>query len=136
VQNTKLTRYATTYSKASFREQIVSPFFLAIVPDAVDRNDTRGDDKLASLSSIKGFTRFPTPKALNRALFLRPGDTGLATSLSDLVDPIVCHDGDRFIDVHDQSIVAWELPLPPGTNPSDSDADTFYDAVRPLVDAF
>lgn len=127
---TKTTRFATTYSKASFREQIVDPTFRGIVSD-----DMFGDNNLQGLVGITGFTRFPTPKALARALFLdETKDSGASNFLRETISPVLCTDGDRFIDVHNKSIFAWELPLT--NNPSGFADDTFYDAVRPLVDAF
>jgi hypothetical protein len=127
---TKTTRFATTYSKASFREQIVDPEFRNLVTD-----DVNGDNNLQGLIKIIGFTRFPTPKALARALFLDvTKDSGASNFLRETTLPLVCTDGDRFIDVHNKSIFAWELPL--ANNPSGFPEDTFYDAVRPLVDAF
>jgi len=123
------TRRATTYNKASFREQITDLAMKASTGD-----NAFGDDILEHLIGITGFTRFPTPKALTRALFLRPEDSGIPSFLTDTTAPITCRDGDRFIDVHDRSMVAWELTLP--NNPSNFPDDTFFDAVRPLVDAF
>lgn len=122
-------RRATTYNKASFREQITSAALKLATAD-----NALGDTVLQGLIGITGFTRFPTPKALARSLFLRPDDSGMPQFLRDTTEPITCRDGDRFIDVHDRSIVAWELPLP--GNPSNFPDDTFVDAVRPLVDAF
>jgi hypothetical protein len=121
-------RRATTYNKASFREQLTDFPLKTTTPDSLV-----GDALLENLIGIHGFTRFPTPKALTRALFLRPDDSGTPAFLINTTDPITCSDGDRFIDVHDRSIVAWELPMSSNTaNPN----DTFLDAVRPLVDAF
>lgn len=130
IADSKATRFATTFSKASFREQIVDPTFRGIVSD-----DSFGDSALQGLVGITGFTRFPTPRALARALFLdETKDSGASNFLRETVSPVLCTDGDRFIDVHTKSIFAWELPLP--NNPSGLPNDTFYDAVRPLVDAF
>jgi hypothetical protein len=122
-------RRATTYDKASFREQIVDPAMHALITDSPS-----GDNILQGMVGITGFKRFPTPKALARALFLRPEDEGTPQFLKDTMDPVTCTDGDRFIDVHDQMIFAWETALP--GNPSGFADDTFYDAVQPLVDAF
>jgi hypothetical protein len=123
------TRRATTYSKASFREQVTDPGLKGLISD-----DTLGDTVLQGMVGITGFTRFPSPKALARALFLRASDSGTSQFLKDTTDPTTCTDGDQFIDVHDKSIFAWELPL--GGNPSGFPGDTFFDAVRPLIDAF
>ncbi|HET9622967.1 MAG TPA: hypothetical protein VFP84_16460 [Kofleriaceae bacterium] len=123
-------RFATTYSKASFREQIVDPTFQGLVPDG-----PLGDTELQGLIGITDFVRFPTPKALARALFLDVNkDSGVSNFLRETTTPLVCKDGDRFIDVHNKSIFAWELAMPAGS-PGVAN-DTFYDAVRPLIDAF
>lgn len=123
------TRYDTTYSKASFREQIVDIDVREFV-----NNDEIGDGKLQGLVGINGFVRFPEPKALGRALFLRLTDAGASAFFKNTTEPMKCTDGDRFIDVHDRSVFAWELPLP--NNPSGFADDNFFDAVRPLIDAF
>lgn len=121
-------RFQTTYSKSSFREQIIDPQVKAFASDS----------SLQGLVKIVGFTVYPTPRALNRALFLSTDSTapdpGTPDFLRNTTEPITCTDGDRFIDVHAKSIFAWELPI--ADNPSGSNTDTFYDAVRPLVDAF
>jgi hypothetical protein len=41
---------------------------------------------------------------------------------------VVCVDGDRFDEVHNDSIFAWEVPTPGG--------ESFYTAVKPLINAF
>ncbi|HZS41070.1 MAG TPA: hypothetical protein VFF06_29780 [Polyangia bacterium] len=83
-------------------------------------------------TNINGFTCTPTPEALTRSLFLR--QTEKSSFLQNTTDDILCVDGDKFIDVHDKSLVAWEMKLP--NNPSGNPDDTFYDAVQPLIDAF
>ncbi len=87
---------------------------------------------IGTLVGINGFGQFPTPTALNRSLFLRSNEK--SSFLAGTTDDIVCNDGDKFIDVHDRSIFAWETTLV--ANPSGFDKDTFYDAFRPVVDAF
>ncbi len=87
---------------------------------------------IGSLVGIDGFGQYPTPAALNRSLFLRNADK--SSFLMNTTDDIVCADGDKFIDAHDKSIFAWETNMV--NNPSGFPADTFYDAVRPLIDAF
>ena len=123
-------RFATTYAKASFREQITDSFTRTVfAPDT-----PTGDAAIEGMVKITGFTRFPSPRALDRALFLRPTDDGMSSFLKGATEPIRCKDADLFIDVHDRSIFAWELAL--ADNPSGFAGDTFFDAVRPLVDAF
>jgi hypothetical protein len=125
-----MARAATTYDVASFREQITDPSIKSLIADS-----PVGDNTLEhTLVKIDGFTRFPSPKALTRALFLRTTDSGESAFLASTMDPVVCVDGDRFIDVHDKSLAAWEMALP--GNPSGFVDDTFYDAVQPLIDAF
>jgi hypothetical protein len=77
------------------------------------------DLTLPVLTGIQGFTTHPTTESLNRALFLDP----LPTFLANSVDPARCNQGDRFIDAHNGTILAWE-------------ASGFYDAIRPVVQAF
>lgn len=81
---------------------------------------------------ITGFTRFPTPAALNRSLFLRNGEK--SSFMQSSTDDVTCADGDKFIDVHDKSIFAWETKLV--TAPSGNSNATFYTAIAPIVDAF
>lgn len=125
----RTSRYQTTYSKASFREALQTATLRTFLPDS-----TTSDSLLESslLIGITGFTRFPTPEALSRALFL---DTAHQTSfVNNSIDPVRCRDGDRFIDVHSDSIFAWERPIP--QNPSGFATDGFYQAVGPLITAF
>ena len=91
-----------------------------------------GDALIQNQTGINGFTCHPTPAALNRSLFLRQSEK--SSFMQGTTDDVLCKDGDKFIDVHDKSIFAWEATLP--NNPSGSGSDTFYDAVQPLVDAF
>ncbi|HEY7954148.1 MAG TPA: hypothetical protein VII38_02610, partial [Polyangia bacterium] len=97
---------------------------------------------IGSLIPIPGFGEFPSPSSLNRALFLRNAEKPSSSAplgiggnfLADTTDDIACKDGDKFIDVHDKSIFAWEMTMP---NPPSGNANaTFYTAVQPLVDAF
>jgi hypothetical protein len=120
-------RYATTYSKASFREQLTSSTLQTLTPD-----NGIGDVELETLTGITGFQRFPSPAALARALFLRPSEQ--SSFMQQSTEPVQCIDGDNFTDVHDLSLFAWETSMV--GNPSGYNNDTFYDAVRPLVDAF
>src|SRR6185369_1947845 len=88
-------RYATTYSKASFREQLTSGTLLTLTPDS-----GLGDVELETLTGITGFQRFPSPAALARALFLRPSEQ--SDFMQQSTDPVQCIDGDNFTDVHDR----------------------------------
>ena len=83
---------------------------------------------------ITGFKQYPTPRALNRSLFLRQTDSGKSQFMKDSTDDITCADGDKFIDVHDKSVFAWEAPL--ATAPSGNASANFYTAIAPIVDAF
>lgn len=115
-----------TRNAASFREQM-DPAYQSLVTD-----DALGDFALETLTGISGFTRFPTPQAASRALFLDHDHQ--SSFMQDTTDPVKCVDGDTFIDVHNDTIFGWEVPLP--GNPSGFANDNFYDALRPLVDAF
>jgi len=84
---------------------------------------------LESQTGIQGFKCAPTPHALNRALFLRQDEK--SSFMAGTTDDIVDSDGDKFIEVHDKSIFAWETPLV-----GHPEAADFYAAVQPLVDAF
>jgi hypothetical protein len=77
------------------------------------------DDTMESQAGIDGFRRHPTPQALNRVLFLDPP----AEFIANAMDPAVCGDGDRFIDQHQATLMAFEL-------------NGFYDQLRPIVQAF
>jgi hypothetical protein len=84
-------------------------------------------------ANINGFKQFPTPAALNRALFLKRGVDG-NTFMDNTTDNQPCADGDLFKDVHDKSLFAWEARMvnAPSGNPN----ATFYTAIAPVVDAF
>jgi hypothetical protein len=87
----------------------------------------------SSIVGVDGFGQFSTPKALNRALFLKRGVDN-NSFLNDTTDDQLCADGDKFIDVHDKSIFAWEAPM--ANAPSGNPNATFYTAIAPIVDAF
>ncbi len=84
-------------------------------------------------ANIDGFNQFPTPHALNVALFLKRGVDGNTFMDNTTVDQ-PCSDGDKFIDAHDKSIFAWETRLV--NAPSGNANATFYTAIAPIVDAF
>jgi hypothetical protein len=88
-----------------------------------------GIANLESQTGIQGFKCAPTPAALNRSLFLRNNEK--SAFMAGTTDDVLDSDGDKFIDVHDKSLFAWEAPM--ATHP---EAKDFYDAVQPLVDAF
>jgi hypothetical protein len=116
-----------TRSSASFRDKIQDKGMRALVFD----NGT-GDFFLEQLVGISGFTRFPTPQAAARSLFLDHDHQ--SDFMKNSVDPVLCTDGDQFMQVHADSVFAWEATLP--NNPSGYAGDQFYDAIRPLVNAF
>ena len=88
------------------------------------------DSTIQSCSGITGFTTHPTTEALNRALFLDP----LPTFIADIQDPAVCNQGDRFIDAHNGTILAWECSA--AGLCAENNADGFYEAIRPIIQAF
>lgn len=77
------------------------------------------DNRMESLTGIEGFRSHPKPWALNRALFLNPPTDGIA----NLIDPVRCKDGDRFIDQHAGTLPVFEL-------------EGFFDQIRPIVQPF
>ncbi|HEX8953576.1 MAG TPA: hypothetical protein VF945_17085, partial [Polyangia bacterium] len=89
-------------------------------------------------TNITGFTQYPQPRALNRSLFLRNADK--SSFMQQSTDDATCADVDKFIDVHDKSLFAFETSMvnaPTPTDPSDGGAPAnFYTAIRPIVDAF
>jgi hypothetical protein len=127
-------RYDTTYSKASFREQITDSTLRGLLYDDDQTHillfgDTTDQFMSGQLmTKIPGFTRFPQPQALARSLFLDYNHE--SSFLQSTIDPVRCSDGDLFIDVHNDSIFAWEA------RPAVAGGDSFYDAVQPLVTAF
>jgi hypothetical protein len=127
IKNTQGTsRNDTTWKVASFCENIQDSFVTGII-------NTLGETAaLEDQTQITGFLCQPTPAALNRALFLDWDSQ--SDFIHNATDPVPCTDGDLFKDVHDKSIMAWETTM--ANNPSGFANDTFYDAIRPLVDAF
>src|SRR5262249_1967794 len=73
-----------------------------------------GDTLIQAQTGISGFTCHPSPKALARSLFLRYDEK--SSFMQNTTDDTLCRDGDKFIDVHDKSLFAWETSLP--GNPS------------------
>ena len=125
----KSSRYATTYSKVSFREQLTSGVVQSLMPDSGFTDSILGS---SCGTNISGFGRFPTSAALNRVLFI--DQSHQSDFINGTMDPTRCSDGDRFIDAHNNTIFGWEKPIP--SNPSGFANDSFYDAVRPVVTAF
>lgn len=116
-----------TRNEASFRERIVDGTMRGLISDG-----GLGDSFIQGLVGIEGFTRFPTPQAAARSLFL---DTAHQSDfMKNSIDPVQCSDGDTFIDAHSDTLFAWEQPM--AGNPSGFAGDNFYDAVRPLLNAF
>jgi hypothetical protein len=128
-QNTA--RADTTWKKGSFCEQIKDTNITGLINVAGETL------MLEDQVQIKGFLCQPTPAALNRSLFLQ--QSSWSDFLTNTTDPVPCTDGDLFKDVHDKSIMAWETTMvnnPAGKIDPKYYNDTFYDAIRPLVDAF
>jgi hypothetical protein len=116
--------YPSAYHGANFCEHIYDSTAMAAM-------NLFGADSFLEGSNgthINGFRCYPSPQALNRSLFLKQNEQ--SQFMQDTTDPLTCKDGDRFTDVHDKSIFAWELAFP------DMGNDTFYTAIQPLVDAF
>ena len=87
---------------------------------------------IGSTVGIDGFGQYPTPASLNRSLFLKQDEK--PQFLKDTTSDVLCSDGDKFIDVHDRSIFAWETHM--ANAPYDPANATFYTAIAPIVDAF
>jgi hypothetical protein len=117
-------RYDSTYKPRNFCE-MTKP---SLIRSALEAGLPALDGGLGT--GISGFTCAPTPPALARSLFQDPAHQTSFTT--NVMDPVLCSEGDRFLDVHADSIFAYEMPIPnnPGT------AANFYDAVRPLITAF
>jgi hypothetical protein len=124
-------RQATTWQVGSFCENIKDSLVTGLI-------NTLGETLLLEGQvGITGFKCQPTPKALNRSLFLRPNEQ--SSFMQNTTDPVACTDGDLFTDAHDKSIMAWETVMvnnPAGMINAAYYNDTFYDAIRPVVDAF
>jgi hypothetical protein len=90
---------------------------------------------IGSTVGIDGFAQFPTPASLNRSLFLTASEKQqYAPFLGTTTDDVLCSDGDKFVDVHNKSIFAWETTM--ANAPSGNTKATFYTAIAPVVDAF
>lgn len=76
------------------------------------------DFMLETTSGIDGFTKHPTPQALNRMIFAPRNEF-----LQNLVDAPLSADGVELEQRHQGTIFAWEK-------------DNFYEAIRPLMRAF
>jgi hypothetical protein len=94
--------------------------------------ETVGEDQvLKLLSGIDGLTSHPTTEALNRLMFMDP----LPHGLQDVQDPAVDVDGHQVNKYHIGSLLSWEVPHPQFSC-SHNDPCHFYDAIRPVVQAF
>ena len=113
---------------ASFCEQMTDKSLQSLL------NNDFGSSLLQFQAGIDGFGCFPSPAALNRTLFLRPDEQ--SDFLKGVTEPIACSDGDLFTDVHDKSMFAWETTLFQNPAGAGHENDTFYDAIRPVIDAF
>ncbi len=76
------------------------------------------DVLLEFASGIDGFTRNPTPQAINRMIFVPPNDF-----LQGLMDPPLSKDGFSIPERHPGTIFAWERA-------------GFFEAMTPLTQAF
>jgi hypothetical protein len=119
-----------TYKIASFCEAVKDSTLKPLVAAG-------GGTLLENQTQLTGFRCYPTPAAMNRSLFL--DWSAQADFMHNTTDPIPCTDGDLFKDAHDKSIMAWETTMvnnPAGMVDPAFYNDTFYDAIRPVVDAF
>jgi hypothetical protein len=94
--------------------------------------NTVGQDSLLKMAAgIDGFSTHPTTEAVNRQMFLDP----LPASLALMVDPAKDIDGHDVRSYHVGTLLAWEQ-VHPQFSCSNNDPCHFYDAFRPLVQAF
>ena len=89
------------------------------------------DGILEFLSGITGMTTHPTTEALNRLMFM----PAYPKALADLQNQPVDIDGHPVATYHQGSLVSWEVKHPQFSC-SATDPCTFYDAFRPIIQAF
>ncbi len=118
----------TTRNMASFREHITNSTLHGVILDNWLGDLALESDKTGT--GIPGFTRFPTPEAAARSLFIDHNHQ--SDFMKNSTEPVICTEGDQFAQAHNDSIFAWEVPIPGAPVPGDS----FYDAIRPTVNAF
>ncbi|MBW2734897.1 MAG: hypothetical protein JRH20_21135 [Deltaproteobacteria bacterium] len=93
---------------------------------------TLGEDfVLELLTGVKGMTSHPTPQAINRYLFMTQMPPMLA-AVQDLPRDI---DGLVVCDAHRGTLLSWEIRHP-GMSCEEGDSCTFFQAFRPLAEAF
>lgn len=94
--------------------------------------DTIGADLiLETMTGIKGMGEHPTTQALNRLMFMEQMPAMLAAA-QDFPKDI---DGEEIHKVHKGSLYSWEIQHP-GMSCSANDPCVFYDAFRPVAQAF
>lgn len=86
---------------------------------------------LETLTGIDGMGQYPTTEALNRFMFLEELPSMLIT-VQDLPRDI---DGELVYTAHRGSLYSWEIPHP-GMSCAADDPCVFYDAFRPIAQAF
>lgn len=89
------------------------------------------DAVLKLMTGIDGMSSHPTTEAINRLMFIDP----LPTTLALAQDPAVDIDGHQVNTYHVGSLLSWEVPHPQYSC-SNNDPCHFYDAIRPLIQAF
>ena len=161
IKNSRVCRGTSGDPNANIKcDDLVGPF-TGVLPD-----DPSSDGTLQFIMRIKGFGRYPEPTAAGRALFIDLGTAttnppfhaglkkllfnhvpnGDGTLSVDPADPddrkFVDGNGKLrlFIDEHNGVLFALETVRGPKTYPDGTanpfPDDNFYDAMRPLVDAF
>ncbi len=126
-------RIETTFKKASFCEQITDSTMYNVLAGG----GALADATLPIVVGIKDFKCIPTPVAATRSLFLEPEEQ--SAFMQNTTDPVPGKSGDPLVSYYSKSIFAWETHLnsnPAGAINSAYYNDTFYDAIRPLVDAY
>ena len=110
------------------------PANIKSILDGVEKNlgiKISQDGILEFLSGITGMTTHPTTEALNRLMFM----PAYPKALADLQDQPKDIDGHPIATYHPGSLVSWEVKHP-GYSCSSTDPCTFYDAFRPIIQAF
>ena len=92
---------------------------------------TGPDTVLKLMAGIDGMSSHPTTEAVNRLMFMDP----LPTMLALVQDPAIDVDGHQVNKYHLGTLLSWEVPHPQYSC-SHNDPCNFYEAIRPVVQAF
>jgi len=121
--NGKLT--STPKGHLRLKTENMSPVLAALIKSVGE------DFVLHALSGIEGMSSHPTTEAVNRLMFMDP----LPKLLAMVQDPGIDVDGHQVNKYHVGSLLSWEVPHPQFSC-SANDPCQFFEAVRPVVQAF